>query len=90
MFGIFKKKKKTIDVDLRSFIDYHYVEQCLPDEYIRDACLWYNDHSEHIHELMLHDGETKFSPYWEDKSQPLLWKGGSWRWFFGLYEINRK
>lgn len=88
MFNLFKKRKKQIKVELTSYIDYDVVEPCLPDEYIREAVTWYYNHKEHVHNLMLHDGESSFEPYWEDKSQPSLWKGGSWRWFFGEYEIK--
>lgn len=90
MFSIFKKRNKLESVDLVSYVDYDTVEPCLPDEYIRESVAYFYAHRAHVCNLILHDGVSKFEPYWEDKSQPSLWKGGTWRWFFGLYNFKNE
>ena len=84
MFSLFRKNKKKLNLPL--FVDMDNVEPCLPDEYIQRALKYYNVHQEHVHTLML-SSERTFEPYWEDKPHPSLWKGGTWRWFFGEYKV---
>lgn len=51
--------------------------------YIEKALEWYNEHKEHIDEL-IEIATTTFKPCKEDLHHPELWKPESWKWFLEI------
>lgn len=84
LFNFFKRKKKSISKLSVTTINLDEMRAELGETLMNLAIAYYIRHEPHVLNLVNNDGEASFPPYWEDKHQPSLWKGGTWRWFFGI------
>jgi hypothetical protein len=81
----FLRRSKRVIVDnkpkLELIVDVLTIEQrCV-------ARVWYNLHKEYIDEMVAKVEKTYFPSSFEDKNNPVLWKGEHWKWYLksGLY-----